>query len=868
MQFLLASAGKFPMQRSPLIDKYLPFKSHYLSVGGFQMHYLDEGQGPVVLLLHGNPTWCFYFRNLIAELKKDFRVIAPDYIGCGLSDRPQAMAFRAADRIEQIQTFVDRLQLGKFSLVMHDWGGSIGTGLAVNNPDRIERLVYLNTTLTETESLPTVIKLAAHRWVGKFLTKYSKFFVNVTTSWGVINKLPRELRQAYAYPYRTKKNRSAIWDFVQDIPFSHQHPTYFQMLDLAKKIPLLAHVPVQVIWGIKDICFHRDMLNNVLAHFPHAKVLEIPQASHLVLEDAQEQCCRKIDEFLKASPDSLRSEGSSPVLPDNDSQNALYQAFCDTAAERGDNLAVIEPSFLVDELKFSQLSYLQLKNLVNKYQRGLSELGLKAGDKVLMLVSPGNEFVALSYAVMGRGAIPVFLDPGMGLKKLLKCIEALNPEVLIASPKVALLKLLRWKIFHSCRFVVVASNFYTLGLPNLGLLKRFSTFEPEPVEAGENALVAYTSGATGVPKGVVFTNAMIKQQLNIFRTTFGMQPGHKDLPLLPIFSLFNVANGVSAVFPPINIAAPLTLDPVKIVHILNELKIDYSFGSPTLWKKISEYCVRSRKMLPSLKSVFIAGAPVSRDTLAQVQEVLTSGKAYTPYGATEALPVTLVSSEELLKAKDYAASSGEQGVYVGRPIAEVELRIIPESDQPIEDLSNTTPLGAGVIGEVIVSGEHISKSYLGSDLANANSKIKDHSKIWHRMGDVGYLDEDGGLYFCGRKAHRVVLAERTFYSVTTERIFNQHSKVYRSALVSLAERGVGIVVEPHPQFWPDTEADRAAFIDELKRIADTHDITKQMKYFFFHRSFPVDGRHNAKVFNDQLSAWAQQQLLASDQQVR
>jgi acyl-CoA synthetase (AMP-forming)/AMP-acid ligase II len=433
---------------------------------------------------------------------------------------------------------------------------------------------------------------------------------------------------------------------------------------------------------------------------------------------------------------------------------------------------------------------------------------------------------------------------------------------------VALLKLLKWKIFASCRFVVVASNFYTLGLPNLGLLKRFSTFEPEPAAAGDVALVAYTSGATGVPKGVVFTNTMVRQQLHIFRTTFGMQPGHKDLPLLPIFSLFNVANGISAVFPPINIAAPLTLDPVKIVHILNELKIDYSFGSPTLWKKISEYCVRSRKLLPSLKSVFIAGAPVSRDTLAQVQEVLTCGKAYTPYGATEALPVTLVSSEDLLQDKNFVAKSGEQGVYVGCPIAEVELRIIAESDQPIEHFSKATLLEPGIIGEVIVSGEHISKSYLGSESVNANSKIQDGTKVWHRMGDVGYLDSDGGLYFCGRKAHRVVLPERTFYSVPTEGVFNQHPKVYRSALVSLGARGAGVVVEPHPQFWPDSEADRAAFIDELKRLADANEITRSMKNFFFHRSFPVDGRHNAKVFNDQLSAWAQEQLRATEQQVR
>ena len=856
------------MQRSALIDKHLPFKSNFISICGFQMHYLDEGQGPVILLLHGNPTWSFYFRNLIETLKKNFRVIAPDYIGCGLSDHPKEMSYRASDRIDQIQAFVEALGLNKFSIVMHDWGGSIGTGLAVNNADRIERLVYLNTTLTETESLPTVIKLAAHPLIGKFLTKHSKFFVNVTTSWGVINKLPKEIRAAYAYPYRTRADRSAIWSFVQDIPFSQRHPTYAEMLNLAKKIPLLAHVPVQVVWGIKDICFHRDMLNNVLAHFPQAQVLEIPEASHLVLEDAKELCCTRINQFMLADASEVSLQGKrgrESASPEAQQEmNAVYQAFLRVAAERPDQLAVVEPSFLVDQLKFQQLSYLQLRNLVNQYQRGLTELGLKVGDKVLMLVTPSIEFIALSYAVMGRGAVPFFLDPGMGPKKLVRCIADINPDVLLCSPKALILRIFNWKLFHSCRFKLLATHLFSFGIPNLGLLKRFSTIESEPVCSTGTALVAYTSGATGVPKGVVFTDQMVQRQLQIFRDVFGMQAGRKDLPLLPIFSLFNVANGVSAIFPPINIAAPLTLDPVKIVHILNELKVDYSFGSPTLWKKISEYCVRSRKFLPSLEKVFIAGAPVSKDTLVQVQEVLPNGQAYTPYGATEALPVTLVSAHELLALKEEPASSGEQGVYVGKPIEGVDLKVIFESEQVITSIALDQCCAPYQIGEVLVSGEHISREYFNREDANTNGKINDNKKLWHRMGDVGYLDQSGGLYFCGRKAHVVEFDGQKYYSVPMEGIFNKHPKVYRSALVSLEACGLGLVVEPHPQYWPQDEPARARFIEELQKLASVSTLGSKIARFFFHPSFPVDGRHNAKIFRDQLAIWAQSELAASN----
>ena len=469
------------MQQHPaFLKKLLPFKSHYKKIAGYNFHYIDVGQGPVVLLLHGNPTWCFYYRNLIDSLRDRFRVIAPDFIGCGLSDHPTDAHFRASDRIDHLTEFVDSLGLEKYSLVMHDWGGSIGTGLAVRRPECIEKITYLNTTLTETESLPRMIKVAAKPFIGKYLTKGSPRFVKlaIKAKVGVTRKLPKDVQKGYLYPYKTSARRTAIWDFVDDIPFDSSHPSYADMLYLAENIPNLSHVPVQIVWGLKDPCFHREMLNKVAQHFPQARILEIPDASHLVLEDAPELANATIRSFLlgEVAESKVVQSARNPVgMKSGEQQNALYAAVEKCAAANPDNLAAIVPSFTGDSVSYSQISYKDFYALINKYQRGLSKLGLEKKDRVLMLVTPGIDFLALSMAVMGRGAIPFFLDPGMGKEKLLKCIVHINPDIFIGSPKAQLLRLLKRKVFSHLRFHVVASNWVFLGGTNLSFLKKFAS---------------------------------------------------------------------------------------------------------------------------------------------------------------------------------------------------------------------------------------------------------------------------------------------------------------------------------------------------------------------------------------------------------
>lgn len=865
----------------------LPFQSRFITVDGYNMHYVDEGSGPVVLLLHGNPTWCFLYRNLIRELRDSFRLIAPDLLGMGLSDRTPGKQYRAVDRINQLQSFVEQLGLTRFSMVMHDWGGPLGTGLMLRKLQCVDRIVYLNTTLTETESLPAFIRLAAAPVLGKTLTRHTAGFVRLTTSVGVFKKLTPDVVRGYMAPYTTRQRRDAIWDFVADIPFDNNHPTYTQMVEIARGLPQIAESkPVKIIWGLQDPCFHREMLSKVAAHFPKAEILEIRDASHLVLDDAPQVAIPAIREFLsrpvQRAPEQPPGAGELSGVPDRaeGSVHVMYERVTKLAEQMPHASAVVSPRWVRDPINGSALHYAHttygdLVKLANQYQRGLNDLGLTAGDRVLMLVTPGVDFLALALAIMGRGATPVFLDPGMGFEKLTRCIKDIDPAVFIGSPRAHLLRFLRRSLFHRVKFYVTASEWAFSRGYSLGYFKRFANAPIAPVplpilrndgslRAADAALIAYTSGATGTPKGVVFSNAMLRAQLETIQGVLGQEPGTHDLTLLPIFSLYNVALGVSSVFPTMPPGRPLGLDPAQVCKLISDLGIQSSFGSPALWTKIAEYGLRTRSTFPTLRRIFMAGAAVSLSTIEEVSRVAPQARLSTPYGATEALPVTYIQGDELRSYQRRAARTGEVGTLVGRAVPGVEVRIVQSSTDAVRSIEQCRALSAGEIGEVIVRGATVSPEYLHRPDANKVGKIRDGAGFWHRMGDLGYLDEQGYLYYCGRKSHSVYTPGRAYHSVPLEEIFNTLPKVRRSALVAVrGGREPALVVEPYPQDWPQTEELERAFRAELRAVADRSELTAGIELFFFHRSFPVDPRHNAKIFRDQLGEWADRMLASS-----
>ena len=846
-----------------------PFRSRFVTVGrgtatggtqGHRMHYVDEGSGPVVVCLHGNPTWGFLFRNLIAALRDDFRVIVPDHIGCGLSDQPGDVCFRAGDRIGHLEDLLVELGVGRFSLVMHDWGGPLGTGLAVRRPADVERLVYFNTTLAEMALLPGMIRRAAAPVIGRLLTQDTMQFLKLLTSFGVVQAIPEEVKRGYLRPYRSRAGRRAIWGFVQDIPFSPSHPTAPLMDDMVARLPVLADTPVKIIWGMKDPCFHPGILRQVAARFPQADVVRVPDASHLVLEDAPGRSIAAIREFLGPAPVVAPAATAPPLTAaaSRVSAGGLYEALRSAATAMPWVSAVTKVSFPRWRAtpQYDTLDFGSLAARIDAYEHGLMEAGLRAAERVIMLVTPGADFLALSYAVMGRGAVPVFIDPGMGVDAVVACMREAEPSGFIGVPRAHLLRLKAGELFRSLRFSVVAGRFPPCGAMRLCDLRRPSAAPPTPVPRGDAdpALVAFTSGATGRPKGVVFTNRMLSEQLAVFRGQFGFRGGDQDLPLLPVFSLFTAALGVGSIFPPLDPSRPLSLVPSQIIRVMRDLGNQTSFGSPALWSKIGEYCRQTGATLPQLRRVFMAGAPVSQTTIDLVKAACPQAESFTPYGATEALPVTIASADDLWQDRPVLAVTGEQGTPVGRAIEGVALRVVqPLTGQPVMPLIDCPER---VIGEIVVSGDTVSREYLRRPEATATSKIHDGDRVWHRMGDMGYLDAAGHLYFCGRKAHVVSTPDRTFHSVPVENVFNRHPQVRRSALIEVAG-GPALAIEPAS--WPLTPQARQTLAAELRAVGVGDPVTAAIQRFYFHQSFPVDARHNAKIFRDRLGAWAANQ---------
>jgi acyl-CoA synthetase (AMP-forming)/AMP-acid ligase II len=730
----------------------------------------------------------------------------------------------------------------------------------VRRPADVERLVYFNTTLAEMALLPGMIRRAAAPVIGRLLTQDTMQFLKLLTSFGVVQAIPEEVKRGYLRPYRSRAGRRAIWGFVQDIPFSPSHPTAPLMDDMVARLPVLADTPVKIIWGMKDPCFHPGILRQVAARFPQADVVRVPDASHLVLEDAPGRSIAAIREFLGPAPVVAPAATAPPLTAaaSRVSAGGLYEALRSAATAMPWVSAVTKVSFPRWRAtpQYDTLDFGSLAARIDAYEHGLMEAGLRAAERVIMLVTPGADFLALSYAVMGRGAVPVFIDPGMGVDAVVACMREAEPSGFIGVPRAHLLRLKAGELFRSLRFSVVAGRFPPCGAMRLCDLRRPSAAPPTPVPRGDAdpALVAFTSGATGRPKGVVFTNRMLSEQLAVFRGQFGFRGGDQDLPLLPVFSLFTAALGVGSIFPPLDPSRPLSLVPSQIIRVMRDLGNQTSFGSPALWSKIGEYCRQTGATLPQLRRVFMAGAPVSQTTIDLVKAACPQAESFTPYGATEALPVTIASADDLWQDRPVLAVTGEQGTPVGRAIEGVALRVVqPLTGQPVMPLIDCPER---VIGEIVVSGDTVSREYLRRPEATATSKIHDGDRVWHRMGDMGYLDAAGHLYFCGRKAHVVSTPDRTFHSVPVENVFNRHPQVRRSALIEVAG-GPALAIEPAS--WPLTPQARQTLAAELRAVGVGDPVTAAIQRFYFHQSFPVDARHNAKIFRDRLGAWAANQ---------
>lgn len=502
----------------------------------------------------------------------------------------------------------------------------------------------------------------------------------------------------------------------------------------------------------------------------------------------------------------------------------------------------------------------ELRENAVSYGAALMEAGVRQGQRVMLMVRPSMEFVCLTFALFRLGATVILIDPGMGYRNLLRCVGGVRPDALVAIPLVHLLSRIFPAPFRTVRIrVCVGRPFAGSGRSLRKLAARAAGKETTcfAADSDDPAAIIFTTGSTGPPKGVSYTHGIFHAQLRLIREYYRIGPGEVDQPCFPLFALFSTALGARAVIPEMNPAKPARVNPRLFVRSILDQGVTYSFGSPAIWDVVSRYCLEHGIILP-VRTILMAGAPVSGALVERVSGIMAAGGViHTPYGATECLPVASISGKEIL-AETWPLTRLGQGVCVGRSLPGMEVRIIRPDDGPIRSWGEVRELPPGETGEIVVRGPVVTAAYDHNDRENLMAKIPDGDGFWHRMGDLGYLDDAGRLWFCGRKAHRVRTEQGVMYTIPCEAIFNEHPAVRRSALVGVGREGRQrpvLIVE-----LADGRKRTDQLLAELRAMAGAHALTQPIETFLVHPSFPVDIRHNAKIFRERLALWADDQL--------
>ena len=591
------------------------------------------------------------------------------------------------------------------------------------------------------------------------------------------------------------------------------------------------------------------------------------------------------------------------------------------ARQRPDQIAVMFPVSRDSngETNYTSYTYQKLDEESDSLAAGLDAIGIGRSVKTVLMVPPSLEFFTLTFALFKAGAVPVLVDPGIGIKNLGKCLAESEPHAFIGVTKAHLARVLFGWGKHSIKQLVTVGRRLAWGGPTWetiasqgrvrqsmqvdvagasshrskveseGRVRKSiqehpqTRWQPAATQSEETAAILFTSGSTGVPKGAVYSHGNFAAQVEALKQTFQIQPGEVDLCTFPLFALFAPALGMTAIVPRMDFTKPARVDPREIAEPIQRFKINNLFGSPALLNRVgrdwnpSTPAIKSVAPDPmlrhspgeqslkwsSLQRVLSAGAPVSPMILERFSKWLpTESQIFTPYGATESLPVAVIGSHEILRETRQLTAQGA-GTCVGRPVPQIQVDIIKITEDPISVWSDDLLVSQGQIGEIVVHGPMVTQEYYRRPDLTALAKIRDPAsgRMRHRMGDVGYFDSQGRLWFCGRKSHRVITPNQTYFTEPVEGIFNSHPAVFRTALVGVARNGTRepvLCVERNSSTLSPNERrlTNAQLTSELLEIGAKFELTRQIRTIRFHPRFPVDIRHNSKIFREKLAVWA------------
>ncbi len=563
------------------------------------------------------------------------------------------------------------------------------------------------------------------------------------------------------------------------------------------------------------------------------------------------------------------------ILTSGKSHNAnLCRHLAQAAKTTPNALAVAVQKNHRGKLHYHEIDFVSLHQYSDNIANALNAYGLKSGMKAVLIVTPSIDYFALTFALFKAGIVPILVDPGMGIKNLKQCFVESQPDAFIGIPKAHIGRMLFGWGKSSVNTLLTVGGSPLLaklvgGISLTALLKRHASdqtkaYDMVKLSDDEMSAILFTSGSTGKPKGVVYSHKMFEAQITTLKDDYAIKPGERDLATFPLFSLFGPALGMASIVPDMDASKPIKANPQFIFAAIEKYQCSNLFANPALIEVLGKAGTNkgSEVKLNCLKRVISAGAPATLPSIERFIRLLNNEvPVLTSYGATESLPLTKIASQDLLASTATTDNGG--GICVGKPVNGVDINIIEITEDAVETWHEKLALPINTIGEIVVKGDMVSQQYYHRELATKLAKIQDDNDVRHRMGDLGYLDEHGLLWMCGRKAHRVESETNTFFSIPCERIFNLHELVKRTALVGVKINHKTLpllCIELTDEAKNDKQFDESVLLAQLKVIALSNKQTCAISHFLLHENFPVDIRHNAKIFREKLAIWAQGEL--------
>ena len=801
-----------------------------------------------VLAVHGNPTWSYTWRHLAAAVPDDVRVIAPDQLEMGFSERSGELR-RLGDRIADLLALTDELELsGDVVVVAHDWGGPVSLGWLQHvhaNHDGLDivGLVLTNTAVHQPaeSSAPTLIRNARRPlWLGQVTVETSAFLRGM---FELSNpRTPAEIRRGYLAPYDTPNRRKAIGEFVADIPLEADHPSASMLDAVAAGLADLGDVPTLLVWGAGDRVFSDIYLHDLEARLPHADVHRHPKAGHLVSEDT---------DVASIVVDWLQTLGTDETPPPLSAPVDLTAALRDPAI--ADRIAIREMGADGRSVTFGELDELVQRTAEGLFGTG----GVQVGDRVAVMIPPGVDLAITLYACWRMGAVPVLIDGGLGPAQMGAAMKVAHPDHLIGIRRaLAAARTLRWP---GRRIAVEPTHRVARRL--LGVEHDLASLQDAPsvplpaVDPDAEAAVVFTSGATGPSKGVRYSAARIDTQIRTLVAQYNISTDDSLVAAFAPFALYGPAMGIPSTVPDMDVSSPGTLTAPTLLDAVQAVGASLVFASPaailSVLETLDELGARDRTALNHVRLLLSAGAPVPGHVLrAAVDRLVPNAAAHTPYGMTECLPVAdidLVSLESL--GPD---ALHHLGVCVGMPVDSVKLLI-----DPLDELGVPTGLPTsepGLLGEVRVRAAH---QRLGYDRLWHTTHLASPADGTHATGDIGTIDADGRLWIGGRTGHVIRTATGPVAPTPIERAVDMLDGIRRSAAVGVGPAGAQVVVVI-AETSDAGRRPRQSSLDRIDRIrtavaeATGLDVAACLEV----SSLPVDRRHNSKIDRTHLADWA------------